>query len=54
MSKSQLTAFLAQVEADPALKLRVEAATDLNAVVVIGQESGHLFSAATLARHQRG
>jgi predicted ribosomally synthesized peptide with nif11-like leader len=54
MSKAQLTAFLAQVAADPALKQRVDAAADGNAVVVIGQETGHVFSAATLARHQRG
>jgi len=54
MSKSQLTAFLAHVEADPDLKLRVEAAADASAVVLIGQESGHLFSVATLARHLRG
>jgi predicted ribosomally synthesized peptide with nif11-like leader len=54
MSKAQLSAFLSEVEADPALKLRVEAAADASAVVLIGQESGHVFSAATLARHLRG
>jgi predicted ribosomally synthesized peptide with nif11-like leader len=54
MSKAQLSAFLSEVEADPALKLRVEAAADARAVVLIGQESGHVFSAATLARHLRG
>lgn len=53
MSKSQLTAFLAEVEGDPALKVRVEAATDPGAVVAIALESGHVFSVATLTRHQR-
>lgn len=54
MSKAQLTAFLAQVEADPALRQRVEAAIDADAVVAIGVETGHVFSAATLARQRRG
>jgi len=53
VSKSQLTAFLVEVEADPALKQRVDAAADPSAVVAIAQERGHLFSEATLSRHLR-
>ena len=33
MSKAQLTAFLAKVEATPALKLQVDAAADASAVI---------------------
>jgi predicted ribosomally synthesized peptide with nif11-like leader len=54
MSKAQLTAFLARVDADPALKLQVDAAADASAVVVIAEASGFLFSAASLSRHLRG
>jgi predicted ribosomally synthesized peptide with nif11-like leader len=54
MSKAQLTAFLAEVEADQALKQRVEAAADAGAVAAIALESGHIFSPASLTRHQRG
>jgi predicted ribosomally synthesized peptide with nif11-like leader len=54
MSKAQLMAFLARVEADPVLRLRVEAAADASAVVAIAQAEGFLFSAASLGRHRRG
>lgn len=54
MSKAQLTAFLAEVEADAALRLRVEAAADASAVAAIALERGHVFSPATLSRFQRG
>ncbi len=54
MSKAQLNAFLAEVQADSALKQRVDAATEPAAVVAIALESGHVFSPATLSRHQRG
>jgi len=54
MSKAQLTAFFARVEADPALRLQVEAAADASAVVVIAEASGFRFSAASLSRHLRG
>lgn len=54
MSKAQLTAFFAKVEADPALKLQVDAASDASAVVAIAQTEGFHFSAASLSRHQRG
>jgi predicted ribosomally synthesized peptide with nif11-like leader len=54
MSKAQLTAFFAKVEADPALKLQVDAAADARAVVAIAQAEGFAFSPATLARHLRG
>jgi hypothetical protein len=54
MSKAQLIAFFAKVDADPALKLQVDGATDGSAVVAIAQSEGFLFSAASLARHQRG
>ncbi|WP_315857163.1 Nif11-like leader peptide family natural product precursor [Synechococcus sp. ATX 2A4] len=54
MSKAQLTAFLLQVEGDPALKARVDGAADSAAVVLIAAETGHVFSAATLSRQQRG
>jgi predicted ribosomally synthesized peptide with nif11-like leader len=54
MSKAQLTAFFAKVEANPALKLHVEAAADASAVVAIAQLEGFAFSPASLARHLRG
>lgn len=54
MSKAQLTAFLLQVEGDSALKARVDGAADSAAVVLIAAETGHVFSAATLSRQQRG
>jgi predicted ribosomally synthesized peptide with nif11-like leader len=54
MSKAQLTAFFAKVEANPALKLQVEAAADASAVVAIAQAEGFAFSPASLARHLRG
>ena len=54
MSKAQLAAFLAKVEANPALKLQVDAAADASAVVAIAQAEGFAFSPASLARHLRG
>ena len=54
MSKAQLIAFYAKVDADDALKLQVDAATDASAVVSIAKTEGFLFSAASLSRHQRG
>jgi predicted ribosomally synthesized peptide with nif11-like leader len=54
MSKSQLTAFLAKVSADPALKARVDAAADPDAVVAIALSEGHVFSPATYTRFCRG
>ena len=54
MSNAQLIAFFAKVDADPALKLQVDAATDGSAVVTIAHTAGFLFSAASLSRHQRG
>jgi len=54
VSKAQLTAFFARVEADPALKLQVEAAADASAVVAIAQTAGFHFSPASLSRHLRG
>jgi predicted ribosomally synthesized peptide with nif11-like leader len=54
MSKAQLIAFFAKVDADPALRLQVDAATDGSAVVAIAHTEGFLFSAASLSRHQRG
>jgi predicted ribosomally synthesized peptide with nif11-like leader len=54
VSKAQLTAFYARVEADPALKLQVEAAADPIAVVAIAEAAGFHFSPARLSRHLRG
>ncbi|CAK6689786.1 Nif11-like leader peptide family natural product precursor [Synechococcus sp. BA-124 BA4] len=54
MSKAQLSAFLIEVEADAALRQRVDSAADASAVAAIALERGHVFSAATLSRHQRG
>ncbi|MEB3349465.1 MAG: Nif11-like leader peptide family natural product precursor [Cyanobacteriota bacterium] len=54
VSKAQLTAFMAKVAADPALKARVDAADDAAAVVEIAHEAGHSFSPASWSRHLRG
>jgi predicted ribosomally synthesized peptide with nif11-like leader len=54
VSKAQLTAFLAKVEANPTLKQQVEAAADASAVVAIAQTEGFAFSPASLERHLRG
>ena len=54
MSKAQLIAFLAKVDADAALKLKVDAAADASAVVAIAQSEGFQFSPASLSRHLRG
>jgi predicted ribosomally synthesized peptide with nif11-like leader len=54
VSKAQLTAFLAKVEANPALKIQVDAAADASAVAAIAQTEGFAFSPASLARHLRG
>ena len=54
LSKAQLTAFLAKVEANPTLKLQVDEASDATAVAAIAQAVGFLFSPASLARHLRG
>jgi predicted ribosomally synthesized peptide with nif11-like leader len=54
LSKAQLTAFLAKVEANPTLKLQVDEASDATAVAAIAQAEGFLFSPASLARHLRG
>jgi predicted ribosomally synthesized peptide with nif11-like leader len=53
MSKSQLNAFMVKVDADSALKARV-AAADVDAVVAIALEHGHVFSPASWSRAQRG
>jgi len=47
-------AFLAKAETNPAIQQRIDAATDVSAVVAIAREEGFLFSAASLSRHQRG
>jgi predicted ribosomally synthesized peptide with nif11-like leader len=47
-------AFLAKAEANPAIQQRIDAATDVSAVVAIAREEGFLFSAASLSRQQRG
>jgi len=54
VSKAQLTSFMLKVDADPALKARVDAAADAASVGLIAQEAGHSFSAATWSRHLRG
>jgi predicted ribosomally synthesized peptide with nif11-like leader len=53
MSKSQLNAFMAKVDADPALKAKVVAAADAGEIVAIAQAEGHLFSPASWTRHLR-
>jgi predicted ribosomally synthesized peptide with nif11-like leader len=55
MSKSQLQAFVIRMEADPALRAQVEAASDdAAAVVALALSEGHTFSPATWTRHLRG
>ncbi|MEY3757123.1 MAG: hypothetical protein RLZZ263_277 [Cyanobacteriota bacterium] len=54
MSKSQLQAFLTKVEASPELKAKVELAGTADAVVALALVEGHVFSAATWNRLQRG
>ncbi len=53
MSKAQLTAFMVKVDADAALKARVDAAGSVDAVVAIALEQGHVFSPASWSRAQR-
>jgi predicted ribosomally synthesized peptide with nif11-like leader len=53
MSKAQLTAFMVKVDADTALRARVEAAGSVDAVVAIALEQGHAFSPASWSRAQR-
>ena len=43
MSKAQLTAFMVKVDADTALRARVDAAGSVDAVVAIALEQGHAF-----------
>lgn len=54
MSKAQLTAFVAKMDADPALKALVEAAVSPQVVVEIAHGKGNTFTAATWSRHLRG
>ncbi|MEN9540967.1 MAG: hypothetical protein RLZZ459_1058 [Cyanobacteriota bacterium] len=54
MSKSQLQAFMARVQADAALRERVDQAADASAVAAIAAELGHPFSPASWTRHLRG
>ncbi|MEB3353789.1 MAG: Nif11-like leader peptide family RiPP precursor [Cyanobacteriota bacterium] len=54
MSKSQLNAFMVKVDADSALRARVDAAASVDAVVAIALEQGHVFSPASWTRSQRG
>ena len=54
MSKAQLNAFMVKVNADTALRARVDAVTDAAAVVEIAASEGHAFSAASWSRHLRG
>jgi predicted ribosomally synthesized peptide with nif11-like leader len=53
MSKAQLTAFMVKVDADTALRARVDAADSVDAVVAIALEQGHAFSPASWSRAQR-
>ncbi len=53
MSKPQLQAFLLKVNADPALKAKVDAAADAAAVTVIAEAEGNHFSPASWTRHLR-
>ena len=53
MSKAQLTAFMVKVDADASLKARVDAAGNVDAVVAIALEQGHVFSPASWSRAQR-
>ena len=54
MSKSQLNAFMVKVGANAGLKTKVDAAISADDVVALALEEGHLFSAATWTRLQRG
>jgi len=54
MSKSQLNAFMAKVGANADLKTKLDAAISADDVVALALEEGHLFSAATWTRLQRG
>lgn len=54
MSKAQLNAFVAKMDADPALKALVDAAGSPQVVVEIAHGKGNTFTAATWARHLRG
>jgi predicted ribosomally synthesized peptide with nif11-like leader len=54
MSKAQLTAFVAKMDADPSLKAQVLAAHTPQAVVAIAHDQGNTFTAATWSRHLRG
>lgn len=54
MSKAQLNTFLLKVNADPALKARVDAADGPAAVAAIAAASGCHFSPASWTRHLRG
>jgi predicted ribosomally synthesized peptide with nif11-like leader len=54
MSKAQLTAFVAKMDADPALKALVDAAVSPQVVVEIAHGKGNTFTAATWSRHLRG
>jgi len=47
-------AFLVKAEADPAIKLKLDAAGDASAVVALAREEGFTFSPASLSRHLRG
>jgi hypothetical protein len=53
MSKAQLHAFVAKVQADAELKIRVDHAADAAAVSAIAAELGHPFSPASWTRHLR-
>ena len=53
MSKAQLQAFITKVNANPALKSRLEGAIEPKAVVALALEEGHSFSEATWSRHLR-
>ena len=53
MSRPQLQAFLLKVNGDPALKAKVDAASDAAAVTVIAEAAGHHFSPAAWTRHLR-
>jgi predicted ribosomally synthesized peptide with nif11-like leader len=54
MSKAQLNAFVVKVQADAALRDRVDHAADAAAVAAIAAELGHAFSPASWTRHLRG
>ena len=52
MSEDQLKAFLEAVKADAGLQEKLNAATDVDAVVAIAKEAGFLISAEELQRSQ--